>query len=59
MTKKATTVDQIVDKVIEVTRRYPQASNALIKSIAQDETDGSDYDIASVPTVKPTTLVED
>ena len=37
MTKKGSTVDEIVDKVIEVTRRFPQASNTLIKQIAHDE----------------------
>jgi hypothetical protein len=35
--RKGSTVDQIVDKVIDVARQFPQASKDLVKQIAQDE----------------------
>jgi len=37
MIKKGSTVDEIVDKVIEVARQFPNASKSLVKQIAQDE----------------------
>ena len=37
MIVKASTVDEIVDKVIDVARQFPTASKDLVKQIAQDE----------------------
>lgn len=37
MIKKGSTIDEIVDKVIDITKQFPNSSKSLIKQIAQDE----------------------
>lgn len=37
MRKKGSTVDEIVDKVIDIARQFPNASKLLVKQLAQDE----------------------